>query len=121
MYFRECSTAGRASDRDRSATRFEAELRSDAELVLELARRLAGRSEAFAQLTVADVLSDVWLIELPMAFAAGELFDQAVAVGDALAELDQDNSAMFASDLRGDPRRNRTPTTGARRIKQNHH
>jgi len=48
---------------------------------------------------VADVLSDEWLIELPMALAAGGLVDQAVAVGDALAELDQDNSAMFASDV----------------------
>jgi tetratricopeptide (TPR) repeat protein len=48
---------------------------------------------------VTDVLSDVWLIELPMALAAGGLLDQAVAVGDALAELDQDNSAMFASDV----------------------
>jgi len=90
---------GRASDRDRSGPRSEAELRSDAELVLELAKRLAGRSEAFAELTVADVLSDVWLIELPMALAASGLLDQAVAVGDALTELDQDSSAMFASDV----------------------
>jgi predicted Zn-dependent protease len=34
-----------------------------------------------------------------MALAAGGLVDQAVTVGDALAELDQDNSAMFASDV----------------------
>ena len=90
---------GRASDRDRGGSRSEAELRSDAELALELAKRLAGRPEAFAELMVADVLSDEWLIELPMALAAGGLVDQAVAVGDALAELDQDNSAMFASDV----------------------
>ena len=90
---------GRASDRDRSGPPSEAELRSDAELALELAKRLAGRPEAFAELMVADVLSDVWLIELPMALAAAGLVDEAVAVGDALAELDQDNSAMFASDV----------------------
>ena len=90
---------GKASDRDRSGPRSEAELRSDAELALELANRLADRPEAFAELMVADVLSDVWLIELPMALAAAGLVDQAVAVGDALAELDQDNSAMFASDV----------------------
>jgi len=90
---------GRASDRDRSRPQSETELRSDAELALELAARLAPRPEAFAELMVADVLSDVWLIELPMALAAGGLVDEAVAVGDALAELDQDNSAMFASDV----------------------
>ena len=90
---------GRASDRDRSRPQSEAELRSDAELALELAARHAGRPEAFAELMVTDVLSDVWLIELPMALAVGGLVDEAVAVGDALAELDQDNSAMFASDV----------------------
>ena len=90
---------GRASDRDRRGPRPEADLRSDAELALELATRLAGEPEVFAELMVADVLSDEWLIELPMALAAGGLVDQAVAVGDALAELDQDNSAMFASDV----------------------
>jgi SEC-C motif len=90
---------GRASDRDRSAPRSEAELRSDAELALELAKRLAGRPDAFAELMVSDVLSDVWLIELPMALAAGGLLDEAVAVADALAELDHDNAAMFASDV----------------------
>ena len=93
------SDLGRASDRDRSGPPSEAELRSDAELALELAKRMAGRPEAFAELMVADVLSDVWLIELPMALAAGGLVDEAVAVGDALAEIDQDNSAMFASDV----------------------
>jgi FAD/FMN-containing dehydrogenase len=93
------SDLGRASDRDRRGPQPEAELRSDAELALELAKRLAGRPEAFAELMVADVLSDAWLIELPMALAAGGLVDQAVAVGDALAELDQDNSAMFAGDV----------------------
>ena len=90
---------GRASDRDRSRPQSEAALRSDAELALELAARLADRPEAFAELMVADVLSDVWLIELPMALASGGLLDQAVAVGDALAELDQENSAMFESDV----------------------
>ncbi len=93
------SDLGRASDRDRSGPPSEAELRSYAELALELAKRLAGRPEAFAELMVADVLSDAWLIELPMALAAAGLADEAVAVGDALAELDQDNSAMFASDV----------------------
>jgi FAD/FMN-containing dehydrogenase len=90
---------GKASDRDRTGPRPEAELHFDAELALELAKRLTGEPETFAELMVADVLSDVWLIELPMALAAGGLLDQAVAVGDALAELDQDNSAMFASDV----------------------
>jgi tetratricopeptide (TPR) repeat protein len=90
---------GKASDRDRSRPRSDAQLRCDAELALELATRLTGRPEAFADLMVTDVLSDVWLTELPMALAAAGLLDQAVAVGDALAELDQDNSAMFASDI----------------------
>ena len=89
---------GRASDRDRSGPRSEAQLRCDAGLALELAKRLADQPEAFAQLMVADVLSDVWLIELPMALAAGGLVDEGVAVADALVELDQDNSGMFASD-----------------------
>ena len=61
--------------------------------------RLAGKPEAFAELMIADVLSDVWLIELPMALAWRGLVDQAVKVGDALAELDQDNEAMFANDV----------------------
>ena len=34
-----------------------------------------------------------------MAFASRGLVDQAVRVGDALAEVDQDNRAMFANDV----------------------
>jgi len=90
---------GRASDRDGSGPPSEAQLQSDAELALGLAKRLVDKPQAFAELMMSDVLSDVWLIELPMALAAGGLVDEAVAVGDALAEVDADNAAMFASDV----------------------
>jgi tetratricopeptide (TPR) repeat protein len=88
-----------ATDRDQTTPRSEAELRADAELVLELAARLTGKPEAFAELMIGDTLSDVWLIELPWALARGGLVDEAVTVGDALAELDRDNQAMFANDV----------------------
>ncbi len=60
----------RAADRDPSVPPSEAELRSDAELALELAARLTVRPEAFTELMATDVLSDTWLIELPMAGVA---------------------------------------------------
>jgi hypothetical protein len=63
-------------------------------LALELAPPLTGRPEVFAELMSRDVLSDVWLIELPMALAWGGLVDEAVRVGDVLTQLDEDNSAM---------------------------
>ena len=88
-----------AADRDRRTPATESELREDAELALELATRLAGKPEVFAELMTADGISDVWLIELPMALAWRGLVDEAVKVGDALAELDQDNEAMFANDV----------------------
>ena len=89
----------RAADRDQTAPCSEVELRADAELALELAARLTGRSEVLADLMIGDALSDVWLIELPWALARGGLVDEAVRVGDALAGLDQDNQAMFANDV----------------------
>ena len=89
----------KVSHRDQRTPRSVVELRADAELALELAARLTGRPEVFAELMSRDVLSDVWLIELPMALAWGGLVDEAVRVGDALAQLDQDNPAMFASDV----------------------
>ncbi|MGB0092316.1 MAG: hypothetical protein WBP81_07260, partial [Solirubrobacteraceae bacterium] len=89
----------KAPDRDQRTPRSVVELRADAELVLELAARLTGRPEVFAELMITDGISDTWLIELPMALAWGELVDEAVRVGDALAELDGDNPAMFASDV----------------------
>jgi tetratricopeptide (TPR) repeat protein len=89
----------RAADRDQTTPRSDAELRADGELALELAARLTGRREVFAELMTGDSLSDVWLIELPWALARGGLVDDAVRVGDALAELDPDNQAMFANDV----------------------
>lgn len=90
---------GKAADRNRRTPPTEEELRADADLALELAARLTGQPAVFAELMVGDTLSDVWLIELPWALARGGLVDDAVRVGDALAELDQDNAAMFASDV----------------------
>jgi hypothetical protein len=66
---------GKASDRDPTGTQSDAQLRSDAELALELAQRLADIPDVFAELMVADVLGEQWLIELPMALAAGGLAD----------------------------------------------
>jgi hypothetical protein len=88
-----------AADRDRSTLESEAQLRADAELALELAARLAGQPEAFAELMIEDALSEDWLLALPFALARGGLVDDAVKVGDALSELDQDNAAMFANDV----------------------
>ena len=88
-----------ASDRDRRTPPSEAELRADAELALELAARLTGKPEVFAELMITDGIGDIWLIELPMALAWRGLVDEAVKVGDALAELDHDNRAMFANDV----------------------
>ena len=90
---------GKAADRDRRSRSSHVELRADAELALELAARLAGRHEAFAELMVSDALSEDWLIGLPMGLAFRGLVDEAVTVGDALAQLDPDNSAMFANDV----------------------
>jgi tetratricopeptide (TPR) repeat protein len=88
-----------ASDRDRRTPPSEAELRADAELALELAARLTGKPEMFAELMITDGIGDIWLIELPMALAWRGLVDEAVKVGDALAELDHDNRAMFGNDV----------------------
>jgi tetratricopeptide (TPR) repeat protein len=74
-------------------------LRADAELVLELAARLAGRPEVFTELDFVDGVSDLWLIDLPVALASRGLVEEAVRVGDALAGLDVDSAAMFASDV----------------------
>jgi tetratricopeptide (TPR) repeat protein len=90
---------GNAADRDRATPLAEAQLRADAELALELAACLTGQPEVFAELMIGDTLSDVWLIELPMALAHEGLIDEAVEVGEALVELDRDNAAMFASDV----------------------
>jgi hypothetical protein len=89
----------KAAHRDQTTPRSEAQLRADAELALELTARLTGKPDVFAELMIGDTLSDVWLIELPMALASRGLVDQAVRVGDALAELDPDNQAMFANDV----------------------
>ncbi|MGA2929749.1 MAG: SEC-C metal-binding domain-containing protein, partial [Solirubrobacteraceae bacterium] len=51
------------------------------------------------ELMMGDALSDAWLIDLPMALASRGLVDDAVSVGDALAQLDQDNPALFANDV----------------------
>ena len=75
------------------------ELRGDAELALAVAERLTGKPDEFAEFMSRDLLSDVWLVELPMALAWGGLVDEAVAVGDALAALDEPNRAMFANDV----------------------
>jgi hypothetical protein len=88
-----------ASDRDRRTSPSEAQLRADAELALELAARLAGTPDVFAELMISDGIGDTWLIELPMTLAWRGLVDEAVKAGDALAELDHDNRAMFANDV----------------------
>jgi len=88
-----------AADRDPRTPASEAELRADAELALELAARLTGKPEVFAELMSVDGIGNTWLIELPMALAWRGLVDEAVRVGDALAALDQDNRAMFANDV----------------------
>ena len=89
----------RAADREYATPRSEVELRADGELALELAARLEDKPEVFAELMTGDTLSDVWLIELPMALAHHGLVEEAVRVGDALAGVDQDNQAMFANDV----------------------
>jgi len=68
-------------------------------LVLALAERLTGKPEQFSELIDHDLPSDAWLIELPFALARKGLVDEAVRVGDALAELDEPNRALFASDV----------------------
>lgn len=75
------------------------ELRGDAELALAVAERLTGKPDEFAEFMSRALLRDVWLVELPMALAWGGLVDEAVAVGDALAALDEPNRAMFANDV----------------------
>lgn len=87
------------TDRSARARPSPSELRADAELVLALAERLRGRSDDAAGLLSSDRVSPDWLIELPMALSAAGLVDEAVAVGDALAELDPDDGAMYASDV----------------------
>jgi hypothetical protein len=62
-----------ASDRDRRTPPSEAEMRAHAELALELAARLTGKPEVFAELMTAGGIDDIWLIELPMALAWREL------------------------------------------------
>ncbi len=89
----------RASDRDQRAPATEQQLRADAALALELAARLDGKPEVFVELVMADALSDVWMVELPMVLASRGLVDEAVTVGDALSELDADNRALFANDV----------------------
>ncbi len=76
-----------------------AELAADAELALALAEQLAGEPERVAALASFELLPPDWMIELPMALASGGLVDEAVAVGDAFAELDPDNAGMFAADV----------------------
>jgi len=74
-------------------------LRAEAELVLALAERLRDRPDDAAAFLDSDWVSPDWLVELPMALSAAELVDDAVAVGDALAELDQESSAVYANDV----------------------
>ncbi len=75
------------------------ELERDAELALAVAGRLAGRPERFEELLQSERLSPSWLLELPLALAAGGLVDEAVAVGDAYATLDASDGATFARDV----------------------
>jgi hypothetical protein len=65
----------KASDRDHRTPPSGAQLRADGELALELAGRLTGRVEVVAELISQDVLSDVWMIELPMSLASHGLVD----------------------------------------------
>jgi len=75
------------------------ELGADADLVLALAERLRDRPDDAAAFLDSDWVSPDWLVELPMALSAAGLVDEAVAVGDALAELDHESSAMYANDV----------------------
>ena len=76
-----------------------AALRGDAELALSLAAHLRGRRDDTAAFLGSERLAPDWLSELPMALAGAGLVDEAVAVGDALAELDEGSGAMYASDV----------------------
>ena len=87
------------SRRDHRTAASAQQLRDDAELALALAERLTGKPEELSELMSRGLLSDEWLIELPFALAWKGLVDEAVRVGDALAELDEDNRALFASDV----------------------
>lgn len=86
-------------ERDPRARPDEAELRADAELVLAVAQRLRGRPDDAAAFLAFERLDPDWLVELPMALSSAGLVDEAVAVGDALAELDAQSSAMYANDV----------------------
>lgn len=86
-------------DRDPHARQGEAELRADAELALALAERLRGRPDDAAAFLAFERLDPGWLVELPMALSSAGLVDEAVAIGDAIAELDKESSAMYANDV----------------------
>ncbi len=85
--------------RDPAGMLANAELARDAELALRVAERLAGRPEDVEELMAYEYLSPEWLVELPMALAAGGLVDEAVAVGDAFAELYAGEAATLARDV----------------------
>ncbi|MCA1677689.1 MAG: SEC-C domain-containing protein [Actinobacteria bacterium] len=93
---RRLDEVGERYPRARSST---SELRADAELALALAERLRDSPDDGAAFLDSDRVSPDWLVELPMALSAAGLVDEAVAVGDALAELDQASSAMYANDV----------------------
>lgn len=76
-----------------------AELAADAELALTLAARLRGRPEQFEELAESGHLPPDWMLELPLALASGGLVEEAVAAGDAFAELHPANADMFAADV----------------------
>lgn len=76
-----------------------AELGAAAELAPSLVEHLRGRPDDTAAFLSSESLAPDWLSELPMALSAGGLIDEAVAVGDALAELDAGSSPTYANDV----------------------
>lgn len=87
------------SRRDPTRRRSRADLAADAELALALAGRLTGEPERFEELVASDRLPPDWMLNLPMALAAGGLVDEAIAVGDAFAALDRGSAELLADDV----------------------
>lgn len=85
--------------RDPAIRLSSAELARDGELALCVAERVTGRPERLTGLMEYEYLSPDWLIELPMALASAGLVGEAVAVGDAFAQLDTVDAAAFARDV----------------------
>jgi tetratricopeptide (TPR) repeat protein len=73
-----------------------AELVADAELALAIAARCD--AEQLEELLASDLMPPEWLLELPTALGRAGLIDEAVAVADAFAALDDLAAGSFARD-----------------------